>query len=363
MIQKIGQYLFIVSALIVLFGVPAGCGSKEEAAQAAKPVMAPTPVAVAPETPLPKGEPAVVEKKAEVAGVAVEVEGSRLTQAEVDEESGKRMAMFGGQIPPDRIETAKTEIRKGVIDSFITRTLLQREIGKRKIAASDKEIAAVVREITTQLPAGVSLKDFLKSNGMDDARMREEIGLNLRVKKLIAQELGAKGRATDKEISDFYQKNRGQFTQPESVRVRHLLVAAAPEDSEKIRAEKRARAEEYRKQLLAGANLADLAAKHSDCPSKQNGGDLGFFSRGQMVKPFDDAAFSQKKDEIGPVVETEFGFHILQVLEQRKEEVAKLDGEVKKRIGGHLEQQKQQAAFEVLMKKLKKDANIVVYGK
>jgi peptidyl-prolyl cis-trans isomerase C len=361
--KKMGQFLLFVSALIILFGVPAGCGSKEEAAQAAKPVMAPSPAAVAPETPLPAQEPAAVGKKAEAAGVVVEVEGSRLSQGEVDEEIRKKMEMFGGQIPPDRTEMAKAEIRKGVVDSFIMRTLLNREIGNRKIAVSDKEIAAVVTEITSQLPAGMSLADFLKSNGMDESRMREEIGLNLRVKKLIEQELRAKGRATDREISEFYQKNQGQFTKPESIRVRHLLVAAAPGDGEKLRAEKRSRAEEYRKQLLAGAKFTDLAAQHSDCPSKQNGGDLGFFSRGQMVKPFEDAAFSQKKDEIGAVVETEFGFHILQVIEQRKEEVAKLDGEMKKGIGAHLEQQKQQAAFEALMKKLKKNANIVVYGK
>jgi len=363
MIKKMGQFLLFVSALIILFGVPAGCSSKEEAIQAAKPVMAPSPAAAAPETPLPAQEPAAVGKKAEAAGVVVEVEGKKMTQGEVEEEIRKKMEIFGGQIPPDRIETAKAEIRKGVVDSFIVRTLLNREIGSRKITVSDGEIVEVVKEITSQLPAGTSLEDFLKGNGVDDARMREEIGLNLRVKKLIMQELGAKGRATDMEISEFYQKNRDQFSKPESVRARHLLVATAPEDGEKIKAEKKARAEGYRKQLLAGASFADLAAKHSDCPSKQNGGDLGFFSRGQMVKPFEDAAFSQKKNEIGPVIETDFGFHIIQVLERRKPEVAKLEGEVKKRIGAHLEQQKQQAAFDALMKELKKDANIVVYGK
>ena len=106
-----------------------------------------------------------------------------------------------------------------------------------------------------------------------------------------------------------------------------------------------------------------MATKNSDCPSKQNGGDLGTFSRGQMVKPFEDAAFSQKTKEIGPVVETDFGFHIIQVLEHQSAQVAKLDAAAKKQISDFLERQKQQAAFEGLVKRLKAGANILVYGK
>jgi peptidyl-prolyl cis-trans isomerase C len=106
-----------------------------------------------------------------------------------------------------------------------------------------------------------------------------------------------------------------------------------------------------------------MAVKNSDDPNKQSGGDLGFFSRGQMVKPFEDAAFSQKNSEIGPVVETDFGFHIIQILEHRSEQIIKPEGETKKRISAFLEQQKKQAAFDALVKKLKKGANIVVYGK
>jgi peptidyl-prolyl cis-trans isomerase C len=214
-----------------------------------------------------------------------------------------------------------------------------------------------------QLPAGTTMEDLMKKNGIDMAKMREEIGMNIKMDKLVKQELGGKVKVTDKEISDFYEKNKEKFMKPESVHARHLLVAKVPEDTDKTKADKKAKAEELQKKLLAGADFADLAAKNSDCPSKQNGGDLGTFARGQMVKPFEDAAFSQQKNVIGPVVETDFGFHIIQVLEHQTAQVLKLDGETKKRITAFLERQKQQGAFDGMVKRLKAGANILVYGK
>ena len=215
----------------------------------------------------------------------------------------------------------------------------------------------------TQLPAGTTMDEMLKKNNIDPAQMRDEIGMNIRINKLIMKELGGKVTVTDKEISDFYNKNLDKFKKPESIHARHLLVSNTPGDTDKIKAEKKAKAEELRKQLAAGADFAELAKKNSDCPSKESGGDLGTFTRGQMVKPFEDAAFSQEKNAIGPVVETEFGFHIIQVLEHVSPQVAKLDGEMKKQIQAFLERQKQQGAFDALVKRLRAAANIVVYGK
>jgi len=363
--KKKGQFLFIMTAFFFIFVIAAGCGSKEEkAANTAKAATAPSQEnAAAPGVSALPEQASVPVKVADAAGVAVEVEGSKLTQGELEAEMQGKMALIKDQIPAESIENARAEMRKGLIDGFIARTLLNREINSRKITVTEKEIANVIAEIKSQLPAGVTMDELLKKNKIDAAKMREEIGLNIRINKLIMKELGGKGKPTNKEIAEFHEKNRDKFTKPESVHARHILVAKAPEDTEKIKADKKTKAEELRKQLIAGADFADMAVKNSDDPNKQSGGDLGFFSRGQMVKPFEDAAFSQKNSEIGPVVETDFGFHIIQILEHRSEQIIKLEGETKKRIGAFLEQQKKQAAFDGLVKKLKKGANIVVYGK
>jgi peptidyl-prolyl cis-trans isomerase C len=363
-IQKMGRYVLIVMAFSLILGVTAGCGSKEEKAKTAKPVMAPGPAeTTAPVAALPAVQPAVPEKKADDAGIAVEVDGAKMTKAQLNAELTKRLAMLKGQIPAEKLEPAKAEIRKGLIDDFVLRTLLSREVVAKKVIATEEEIAAVMAEMKSQLPAGTTMDELVKKNQINVAKMRDDIGINIKINKMIEQELGTRVKITDKEIADFYKKNRDKFKKPETVHARHILVTKVPEDTKKNLTDKKAKAEDLRKKLLGGADFADLAAKNSDCPSKQAGGDLGTFARGQMVKPFEDAAFSQEKNAIGPVVETDFGFHIIQVLDHQTSQVVKLDKDTKQRINAYLGNQKRQGVFDGIVKRLKAAANIVVYGK
>ncbi|OHE23932.1 MAG: hypothetical protein A2X92_07930 [Syntrophus sp. GWC2_56_31] len=370
---KTGRKIFLMMAVLFIFFIGvAGCGSKEEKkAQEAKPVMAPAPVlsgttevpAAAPTDVPAASRPADSAKSPVASNIAVEVDGAKLTRSRLEEDLKKRIETLKGQIPPESLEQAKGEIRRSLIDEFVVRNLLSKEVGAKKVTASEKEVADVLENVKTQLPAGVTMDDLLKKNNLDAAKMREEIGLNIRINKLVLQELGGKVKITDKEISDFYNKNLDKFKRPESVHARHILVAKASGDTDKTKAEKKGKAEGLRKQLVSGVDFAELAKKSSDCPSKKDGGDLGTFTRGQMVKPFEEAVFSQEKNAIGPVVETEFGFHIIQVLERLSAQVVKLDGETRKQIQTVLENQKQQGAFDSLIKRLKAGANITVYGK
>jgi len=111
---------------------------------------------------------------------------------------------------------------------------------------------------------------------------------------------------------------------------------------------------------MGGADFAEVAKNNSDCPSKENGGDLGEIKKGQTVKPFEDAAFSQEIKAVGPVVSTEFGHHIIQVLGRTPAHTVSL-GEVKEQISLYLEQQKQAEAFSKMMARLKKNA-VIQYG-
>ncbi|SHG91788.1 peptidylprolyl isomerase [Tepidibacter thalassicus] len=144
----------------------------------------------------------------------------------------------------------------------------------------------------------------------------------------------------EKEINDFYNNNKSQFKSPESVKASHILV------------EEKTQAEEILKKLHNGLSFEDAAKKYSKCPSNQTGGDLGYFTKGQMVPEFEKAAFEMKKNEISKPIKTQFGYHIIKVYD-KKEETIKPLSEVKDSIFNQILYRKQQIAYFEKIEKLK----------
>lgn len=123
-------------------------------------------------------------------------------------------------------------------------------------------------------------------------------------------------QASDDELRRVYEANKDNFRIPERVRARHILLKTQGKTKEE-EAKLKTKAEDLLKQLKGGADFTKLAKENSEDPgSKDKGGDLGLFGRGQMVKPFEDAAFSLKVNEISGVVKSDFGFHIIQTTEK-----------------------------------------------
>ena len=192
-------------------------------------------------------------------------------------------------------------------------------------------------------------------------KLRTDIGEDLHIRKLLEKQAEKAPTATDEEIAAFYKENKERFNAKESVHARHILLKVDPAADDAAKAAKKAEIEGYHKQLTDGsADFAKLAAEHSDCPSGQKGGDLGTFPRGQMVGAFETAAFAQDIDAIGPVIETTFGYHIIQVLEKVPAGERTLE-DVKEEITERLSAQGKQAAVETYLAALREKATIT-YG-
>ncbi len=288
---------------------------------------------------------------------AVSVNGKILKKSELESLVKDRLAMLKEKIPADKQKEVKEDIKKRLVEEFIMRTVLNEEITRKKIEVSEQEIKITKDKIQASLPPNKKLSDFLKENRIS----QEDMIFLIKVEKFANKEIGNKLKPTQKEINKFYQENKDKlFLSPESVHVRHILVSVNKDDSEKIKAEKKAKIENLRKQLLNGGDFAELARKNSDCPSKEAGGDLNFIKKGQTVKAFDDAAFSQEKNAMGPVIKTEYGYHVIQVLDRKPARTIAL-GEVKDRISAFLEQQNKSKAFTDILKKLQQNAKITTY--
>ncbi len=290
--------------------------------------------------------------------IVVTINGTKIYQAEIDAEIQQKLAGAEGKMPPEQLEQIRKTMQEKAVDYYITKTLLNQECAKDKITASPEEVDKALDEMRKSLPENVTFEDALKASGITLEFLKSEITFKLMVNKLFEANVKETPPPTDAEVKEFYEKNKKSFEIPESVQASHILIKSSKDEDEKVRAEKRARAEELRKQLVKGADFAKIATENSDCPSKSQGGNLGSFERGRMVKEFDDAAFSQKVMEIGPVVETNFGFHIIQVQAHTPASEKSFE-EVKAQIKTHLEQQSKNTAIRDYIEKLKSKATIV----
>jgi len=156
--------------------------------------------------------------------------------------------------------------------------------------------------------------------------------------------VGERIQVPENELRRAYQERLDRYRMPERVKVRHILLKTTEKPKEEL-PKIRARAEELLKQLRSGSDFAELARKNSeDTASASNGGDLGWIVRGQTVKAFEDTAFSLKPKELSGVITTEYGFHILQVLDKETARVKPFE-EVKDELAREL---KRQRVFELM---------------
>ena len=166
---------------------------------------------------------------------------------------------------------------------------------------------------------------------------------------------GGKPQVSDADLQAYYNAHQVQFQVKEQVRVRHILIAA-PKGDTKAAPIAKAKAEDLLKQIKAGGNFAELASKNSDDPgSKAAGGELGWLDRGKTVPEFDKAAFSLAPGQTSDIIQTQFGYHILQVEDKKTAHLRPL-AEVKSEILPILEQQRAGAAEQTFASQLADDA-------
>ncbi|HNV71915.1 MAG TPA: peptidylprolyl isomerase, partial [Candidatus Ozemobacteraceae bacterium] len=228
---------------------------------------------------------------------------------------GTETIKIGAFLP--ELERVPPMFRAQLIDDFVGQ-FCDRELVRRHVQQN-------IESMTKQYPEAVKAA-------------RRRVGVRL----LLEENISKKVQVSDEDIKDFYTKNLTQFAKPEEVRAHHILVEK----------------EERAKELLATIEkkektFEDVAQADSKCPSGKRGGDLGFFSKGQMVKEFDEAAQSAEIGKVVGPVKTEFGYHLIRVDERKASGTAALD-EVKDFIKQQLLPDRQRKALEEYVAELKK---------
>jgi peptidyl-prolyl cis-trans isomerase C len=292
--------------------------------------------------------------------MVAKVNGKKITESEVAKETQRLAMQMSGQANPQQVEAMQGAFRKQAIENMISRLLLEQAVNKEGIKVAQADVDARISEIKKSFPSEQDFASRLQSMGMTPEGFQREIENGMRFDALLAKHTTDVQTPTEAEIKAFYDANSSDFQQPEQIRASHILVTVGKDDTPAVKSEKLAKITKLRKDVVGGADFAQTATQYSDCPSKERGGDLGYFGRGQMVPPFDAAAFALKVGDLSGIVTTDFGYHIIKVTDYKQARTITLD-DARQDIASYLQNQQKQAVVGSYIESLRADAK-VEYG-
>lgn len=295
------------------------------------------------------------EKTASKNKVAI-VNGSVITHAELDREVNlvlQRFANMGRPMGGVQLITIKNQ----VLESLISRELLYQESQKKGVKVNKEKLETEYEGLKKRFPSEEEFKSRLSSLKISEADVKTQIERGLVIQEFVDGEISGKVVVPEKDVKAYYDTHPDSFKQPEQVRASHILIKVDPQADESKKAAARKKLEEIRRRLLKGEDFVALAREFSEGPTNVKGGDLGYFRRGQMVKPFEDTAFALKVGELSEVVETRFGFHLIKVTAKKPETtIAYVD--IKERLQKYLKDEKVQQEVTVYIEELKTKAKV-----
>jgi peptidyl-prolyl cis-trans isomerase C len=269
------------------------------------------------------------------AGAVVATVGGRVIPAKLYEmflRNGREALGIDETTPEGR--RALEDLREGIVSDLIDRALVSQDAERHGLRVTNDALDERERRETMQRGGEEKFRAFLSNHGLTREEYRDVLRDQV-YGEMLTDEAGKQVSVSDEEVKKYYDehKNDPALQQPERINAAHILVAARPSViAEQLRAEKqlagdalsqavrdevarrKAKAEELRRRAAAGADFARLARENSDdAATRERGGDLGSFARNSHTRAFDDAAFALKTGGVSPVVETEFGFHVIKL--------------------------------------------------
>ena len=247
------------------------------------------------------------------------------------DESRYRSVLQNHRMTPEDYEAVVArEILQDKVEQFLTTLtpVTDQEVLEQYTFANEKVKISYVEFKPDQFKNKVKVEPAAMAKYFDDHKETYRIPEKIQVAYVVFDPDAYKDqmKVSEDQIKDYYEDNLDTFKEKKQVKARHILFRLAENASKEEEDKVKQKVTAVLQQARGGEDFSELAKKNTEDPSgKDNGGDLGYFSAGQMVKPFEDAAFKLKKDEIGDLVRTAFGYHIIKVEDVKEAKTKSLE--------------------------------------
>jgi len=286
------------------------------------------------------------------------VNGVEIAQADFDQQFNlikKRYSSMGMPLNDEKLK----EFKENILNGLIEQELLLQDSQAQGIKVASKEIQTELDNFKKQFKDQSDFTKKISEMNYTEDKVKDQIKRTKTIRKLIDEKVMPTITISDETLKSYYDSHPNEFKVPERAQASHILVKVDAKATDAEKADARKKIDEIKSKLDNGEDFAKLASENSGCPSSKKGGDLGLFPRGQMVKPFEDAAFSLKPGEVSDIVETRFGYHIIKLAE--KEDAKTLAyNDVKENLENKLIQEKLKEKMPKYIDSLKAKAKIEI---
>jgi len=220
----------------------------------------------------------------------------------------------------DRLERNEKlrELRLKALDRLVEEKVLDFEAKKAGIRVTNKEVESIIDDIKRRSNATqADLENALAKDGLTYERYKKEIERQITRQRLVQWSIKAEPKASEKELRDFYEKNSSRYRTMESYRPAHILFVVPKNATPEQILEIRIRCQKVLDRIRNGENFGEMALLYSQDPSSKDGGDLGFFKKGELLPPLERAALRLKVGEVSETVRTDYGFHLVKLIDRR----------------------------------------------
>jgi parvulin-like peptidyl-prolyl isomerase len=333
--------ILLIPAIILAFTGTAAFASEAKVPATSAPVLA-------------KGGGPTAYEDIPADGTVAIVNGVKILKSRIDKDLDLQARRTGRGFMAGSNAPANRKFLVDSVNGMVEMEILFQQAEKEKMLATDADVDAIIgRYIERYTQEGFD--SLLAGQNLTMESLRENIKRETTLNKIIATHIKKRDvEVTDEEVREYYEVKKDEMSE-EEVWARHILISTDKHSDE----EARTLAEAVLKQVKEGGDFIELARKNSEGPSAPSGGDLGYFKRSTMVKPFADTAFSMEVGQVSDLVKTQFGYHIIKVEGKKTPDFESLKVQIRDQFTREKQQKLARDDYQEYVNQLKEDNDIV----
>ncbi|MDX1368506.1 peptidylprolyl isomerase [Pseudomonas sp.] len=261
----------------------------------------------------------VLPLRAQEVGLAARVNGVEISNFRLERHFSDYLSTQGRSVGAIRSPSTYKRLKREALEQLIDKELLWQEAQRLAVKVEDTQVQQELEAKRSAFRSADAFTRALTEAGFDETSYADYLRHEL-VASQVLQVLSQPAPINEQEVRRVYEENQARLVRPEQVRARHLLLAVPAGADAAVAREAEQRIRDLLQQIRTGADFAELAQRHSEDANAQQGGDLGYFSRGKMVPAFEAAAFALRPGEVSEPVRSPYGWHLIQLEAHRPSE-------------------------------------------